>query len=165
VATYGRGAWVADISTLQEAGAAGDIHFFDIEPRTQRVYGGIGNFQLLGNSHLFTPNEPNAIVVNYFLKTKAEGGVKIKVADVSGAIQAELVGKGDAGMNTVLWGMRPQRAGQGGQRGAGMGGGAMVDPGEYTVTLEAAGTTLSKKAVIRARQGWTVGPVPTIIKR
>jgi hypothetical protein len=164
VATYGRGAWVADISTLQEAGPAGDVHLFDIEPRTQRVYGGIGNYQLLGDGHLFTPNEPNAVVIHYYLPAKAEGGVKIKVADASGAVLAELAGKGDPGLNTVLWGMRPQRPGQGGQRGAGMGGGAMVDPGEYTVTLEAAGRSLSKKAVIRARQGWTVGPVPTIIK-
>ncbi len=90
--------------------------------------------------------------------------MKIRVADASGTILAEMNGKGEAGMNSALWGMRPQRPGQGGQRGAGMGGGAMVEPGEYTVTLEAAGTTLSKKAVIRARQGWTVGPVPTIMK-
>jgi photosystem II stability/assembly factor-like uncharacterized protein len=165
VATYGRGAWVADISTLQETGAGGDVHLFDLEPRTQRVYGGIGNYQLLGDSHLFTPNEPNAVVVNYYLKAKAEGGVKIKVFDAKGVLLTDLAGKGEAGVNAVLWGMRPQRPGQGGPRGAGMGGGAMVEPGEYTVTLEAAGASLSKKAVIRARQGWAAGPVPTIIQR
>jgi len=40
----------------------------------------------------------------------------------------------------------------------------MVEPGEYLVKLEAGGRTLTKKAVIRYRQGWTFGAVPTIIK-
>ncbi len=43
-------------------------------------------------------------------------------------------------------------------------GGGMVEPGEYQVTLESAGQKLTKKAVIRYRQGWTVGAVPVIIK-
>jgi len=62
--------------------------------------------------------------------------------------------------------MRVQRPGQPAGRGPGMGGGgAMVDPGEYVVTLEAGGKKLSKKAVIRYRQGWTVGAVPVVIHR
>jgi photosystem II stability/assembly factor-like uncharacterized protein len=167
VATYGRGAWVADISPLQEWTAdvpAADVHLFDIEPRVQRIYGGIGNYQLLGDGHLFTPNEPNAVIINYYLKGKAAGPVKISVSDSYGKLIAEIAGKGEAGMNRVSWGMRPQLPGQAGARGPGMGGGAMVEPGEYVVTLEAGGTKLTKKAVIRYRQGWTVGAVPTIIK-
>ena len=57
-----------------EAALAEDVHLFDIEPRTQRVTTALGNYQLLGDSHLFTPNEPNAVVINYYLKAKAEGG-------------------------------------------------------------------------------------------
>jgi hypothetical protein len=140
---------------------AADVHLFDVEPKTQRFYGGIGNYQLLGDSHLFTPNEPNAVVVNYFLKAKAAGPAKVVVADSYGKVLAELSGPAEAGLNTILWGMRAQRSGQPAGRGPGMGGGgAMVDPGEYVVTLEAGGKTLTKKAVIRYRQGWTVGPVP-----
>ena len=164
VATYGRGVWVTDITPLQEMTAAilaADVHLFDVEPKTQRFYGGIGNYQLLGDSHLFTPNEPNAVVVNYFLKAKAAGPAKVVVADSYGKVLAELSGPAEAGLNTILWGMRAQRSGQPAGRGPGMGGGgAMVDPGEYVVTLEAGGKTLTKKAVIRYRQGWTVGPVP-----
>jgi len=169
VATYGRGVWVADISALQELTAdtlAAGVYLFDIEPRVQRIYGGIGNYQLLGDSHLFSPNEPNAVIINYYLKEKAAGPVKIIVADPYGKAIAEIVGKGEAGLNRVSWGMRPQLPGQAGARGAGMmgGGGGMVEPGEYVVTLEADGQKLTKKSIIRYRQGWTVGAVPTIIK-
>ena len=145
VATYGRGAYVVDITPLQEMTAAvldEDVHLFDIEPRTQRVTGGMGNYQLLGDSHLFTPNEPNAVVINYHLKAKADGAVKITVADPYGTVLAELTGKGEAGLNTVTWGMRAQRPGAKPARGPGFGGGALVGPGEYVVTLEAAGKKL-----------------------
>ena len=114
MATYGRGAYVVDITPLQEMTAAAlaeDVHLFDIEPETQRVTYALGNYQLLGDSHLFTPNEPNAVVVNYWLKAKTDAAVKISVADASGAVLAELTGKGEAGLNTVSWGMRAQRPG------------------------------------------------------
>ncbi len=166
VATYGRGAYVVDVTPLQEMTAATiaeDVHLFDIEPETQRITYALGNYQLLGDSHLFTPNEPNAVVVNYWLKAKAAGSVKVSVADASGAVLAELTGKGEAGLNTVSWGMRAQRPAAGGQRPEGWGGGRLVEPGVYTVTLEAAGKKITKKAVIRYRQGWTVGPTPVVI--
>ncbi len=166
VATYGRGAYVVDVTPLQGMSAAAlaeDVHLFDIEPETQRITYALGNYQLLGDSHLFTPNEPNAVVVNYWLKAKTAGSVKITVADASGAVLAELTGKGEAGLNTVSWGMRAQRPAAGGQRPEGWGGGRLVEPGVYTVTLEAAGKTIAKKAVIRYRQGWTVGPTPVVI--
>jgi photosystem II stability/assembly factor-like uncharacterized protein len=167
VATYGRGLYVVDISPLQELTAAAlgeDVHLFDIEPRTQRVTGGIGNYQLLGDSHLMTRNEPNAVVVNYYLKAKADGQVKVTVADPYGTVLAELAGKGEAGLNSVLWGMRVQRPGAKPGRGPMMfGGGGLVEPGEYVVTLEAAGKKITKKAVVRYRQGWTVGPTPVVM--
>jgi len=166
IATYGRGAYVVDITPLQEmtAGVLGeDVHLFDLEPKTQRFTGGMGNYQLLGDSHLFTPNEPNAVVVNYYLKAKANGPVKVTVADPYGTVLAEITGKGEAGLNTVLWGMRAQRPGQKPAPFQGSGGGSrLVAPGEYVVTLEAAGQKLAKKAVIRYRQGWTVGPTPIV---
>jgi photosystem II stability/assembly factor-like uncharacterized protein len=167
VGSYGRGLWITDISPLQQMSPetrAEDVHLFDIRPQTERVYGGIGNYQLLGDSHLLRPDEPNAVAVRYYLKTQSAGPVKVTVADPYGQVMAELTGKGDAGLNTVLWFMRVQRPGQ--PRGGfeGFFGGRFVDPGEYVVTLEVAGRKLSKKAVIRGRQGWTVGPVPVEIR-
>jgi hypothetical protein len=167
VATYGRGAYIVDIVPLQEltAGVLGEgVHLFDIEPETQRVTGGMGNYQLLGDSHLFTPNEPNGFAINYYLKAKAEGPVKVTVAEIGGDVLAELTGKGEAGLNTVSWDMRPRRPGAKPSPNQGFGGGARwVAPGAYLVTLEAGGQKLVKKAIIRYRQGWTVGPVPVVI--
>ena len=61
--------------------------------------------------------------------------------------------------------MRVQPAGRGDQGGGfGYFGGPLVDPGEYVVTLDCGGQTQSKKAVIRGRQGWTIGPLPVPIK-
>jgi photosystem II stability/assembly factor-like uncharacterized protein len=165
VATFGRSLWITDITPLQEMSAsilAEDVHLFDIKPRTQRVYGGIGNYQLLGDSHMIAPNEPNAVVINYYLKDKIQGPVKVTVADPYGQVLAELSGKGEAGLNTVMWSMRAPRAGQPPSPPVGMAGG-MARPGEYNITLDVAGKKLTKKAVIRYRQGWTVGAVPVII--
>jgi photosystem II stability/assembly factor-like uncharacterized protein len=168
VATYGRGLYVTDITHLQEMTPetlGQDVYLFNIESRTQRVYGGIGNYQLLGDTPLFTPNEPNAVVIGYFLKDKPVGPVKITIADPYGTVYRELTGKPEAGIGQVLWDMRaPRPQGQpGGQRGFGPGDG-WAEPGEYAVTLEAGGKKLVKKAVIRGRQGWTVGAVPVVIK-
>ncbi len=167
VGTYGRGVWVTDITPLQEINdsvLAEDVYLFDVEPRTQRITGGIGNYRLLGDSHLFTPNEPNAIVINYHLKDKAAGPAKLTVTDPYGRVLAEISGPGAAGLNAAQWNMRARPQAQQGPRAGGMGSGAMVDPGEYVVTLEVAGKKLTKKAVIRYRQGWTVGAVPVVIK-
>ena len=166
VATYGRGLFVTNITPLQELNDnvfGQDVYLFEIKPQVQRITGGIGNYQLLGDSHLFTPNEPNAVVINYFLKEKAKDKVKVTVSDPYGKVLQEIAGKGDAGMNVVLWDMRiPRPQGQaGGFRGFG---GAMVDPGEYVVTLELAGQKLTKKALIPKRMGWALGPFPSIIK-
>ncbi|MBM3296359.1 MAG: hypothetical protein FJY83_02045 [Candidatus Aminicenantes bacterium] len=165
VGTYGRGLYVADIAALQQVTAAvfeEDAYLFDIEPRVQRLYGGLGNHRLLGDSHLSTPNEPNAVVIQYYLKAVAAGGAKITVADARGTVLAEVAGGGAAGMNTAAWDMRVRRPGQKMERFEGRRA-PMVEPGEYVVTLRAAGISMTKTARIRYRQGWTVGPVPVVI--
>jgi hypothetical protein len=76
-------------------------------------------------------------------------------------------------MNTVLWDMRAVNpaaqgarggAGTGGRGGRGVGGGSIVDPGEYVVMLEVDGKKLVKKAVIPRRMGWSLGPFPYEIR-
>jgi len=167
VATYGRGLFVTDITPLQELNEnvlGQDVFLFEIEPKVQRIYGGIGNYQLLGDSHPMTPNEPNAVVINYYLKEKAAAKVNIRVTDPYGKVLREINGKGEAGMNTVQWDMRvPRPQGQAPGFG-GFGGGAMVDPGEYVVTLEIGDKKLTKKALIPKRMGWSLGPFPSVIK-
>jgi len=167
VATYGRGLYVTNITPLQELNESllgQDVYLFEIKPQVQRISGGIGNYQLLGDSHPMTPNEPNAVSINYYLKDKAAGKVNVKVADPYGKVLSEIIGKGEAGMNTVLWDMRLQRP-QGQAAGfRGFGGGPMVDPGEYVVTLEIGDKKFAKKVLIPKRMGWALGPFPTVIK-
>ena len=170
IGSYGRGLYIVDISILQETTAgvlAEDLHLFDIRPRTQRMTYALGNYQLLGDGHLLTPNEPNEFAINYYLKSKIEGPVKVTVATLEGEVLAALEGKGEAGINRTSWDMRPRRPGRKPAPGAypGFGyGPRLVAPGDYVITLEAAGTKLSKKAVVRGRQGWAVGPVPVEIR-
>jgi photosystem II stability/assembly factor-like uncharacterized protein len=169
IATYGRGLYIVDISVLQEVKPgilAEDLHLFDIKPRTERMTYALGNYQLLGDSHLLTPNEPNAFAINYWLKSKADGPVKVTVATLDGEVLAEFDGKKEAGLNAVSWDMRPYRPGRKPAPGAaGFGyGPRLVEPGEYVVTVEAGPWKVFKRAVIRGRQGWTVGPVPVEIR-
>ena len=85
------------------------------------------------------------------------------MAAPGGEVLAELEGKAEAGINTVSWDMRPRRPGSKPAPYPGFGP-RLVDPGPYVVTLEAAGKKIVKTAVIRGRQGWTVGPTPVEIR-
>jgi hypothetical protein len=168
VATYGRGLFVTDIAPLQEMNEkvlAEDVYLFEIEPRMQWMTREWGNYRLMGDRHLFTPNEPNAVVINYYLKEKPKEKVKITVTDPYGQVLRELPGKTEAGLNTVLWNMRRQVKREEMEppeeyrwRGS------WADPGEYVVVLELGQKKISRKAVIIGRMGWTIGPVPVPIK-
>jgi len=171
VATYGRGLWIVNITAFREFSEetlAKDAVLFDIRPMAQRVLGGVGNYRLIGDSHLFAPNEPDAVTIRYYLKAAAKAKPKVTVTDPYGTVLRELAGGGEAGINTVLWDMRAMKPGApGGRRGGGpgFGGGSLVDPGEYVVTVDVDGTKLVKKAVVTKRTGWTVGPVPVEIRK
>lgn len=168
VATYGRGLFITDITALQEINEKmleEDVYLFEVEPKVQRVTSGWGNYQLWGDRHLRTPNEPNSVVINYYLKEKAKDKVKITITDPYGQVLSELSGKGEAGVNTVLWDMRRQRPQeQAAQRGFGFFGRPLVDPGEYVVTLEVGAKRLTRKALVKCRTGWSLGPFPARIK-
>jgi len=172
VATYGRGLFVTDVTALQQTTAqvlAEDVHLFDPEPRAQRI---VREFAaedyLFGDRHLLTPNEPNGVVINYYLKSAAAGKAVITIADPFGREWAKIEGPTDAGIHPVLWDMRRrmtreeqaaarmQRSGDPFARWA--------PPGDYIVTLEIGGRTYTGKARITKRTGWSIGPVPEIIR-
>lgn len=163
VATYGRGLYIVDVAPLQEltAGVLDEpVRLFDIEPRVQRTEGAIDNFQFLGDDHLFTPNEPNAVVVTFYLKDAPRDKIKITVTDLAGTSVAEIAAPAAAGLNRVLWDMKEKPAAGGTANPWAAWDRPFVAPGTYVVTLEAAGAKLVKKAVIEGRQGWSVGPFP-----
>jgi photosystem II stability/assembly factor-like uncharacterized protein len=166
--SYGRGLFLTDISPLQEmtdAMLAEEVHLFRIEPTVQRVTWSFGaNDYLFGQRNFQTPNEPNGMVIRYYLKNPAKSEVGIVIADAKGQQVARLPGRNSAGINTVIWNMRPPGSGRG--RGAGTGNvlDRLAPLGEYTVTLELDGSKLTQNASITKTQGWSIGPLPQIIR-
>jgi len=157
--TYGRALWTGDITPLQELSA--DVldkpaHLFEIEPRARYNFSVQGmNYHLYGNKKLEVQNEPEALAVNYYLKTDAPAAARITVTDAGGRVLRTVEGPGKRGLNRALVNL----AGVGGERGGGGGqpgrGGAPATPplgvGDYTITVDVAGVTLTKGARVRER--------------
>jgi len=162
VATYGRGIFITDITPLRELDEkvlAQDIFFFSIKPKAQRIIRSWGNSQWYGHRHISPDNEPNGIMINYYLKNKTDGKVKITMTDPFGKELNSLEGKTDAGINSVLWNMQRQRTKEEEEAAKMRIGGRdplalMVSPGEYLVTLEVGDKKFTQKAQITKRAGW-----------
>ena len=120
--------WLADArkGAFDEA-----AHFFPVQPRPVPQPGAIGNFEFYGDRHLIVPND-DGLNFDYYLKSKADGVVKITIADAAGTAIRTIDGPGNAGMNRATWSMT--------------GRGRAVEPGEYTVTLQVGGQKLVQKA-------------------
>ena len=169
--SYGRGLWVTNIGALQElspAVLAKDAHLFNIKPAVQRVTWVFGaNDYLFGQRHLSTPNEPNGMVIRYYLKNAGSGRATVVISDATGQEVAKLQGPADAGINTVVWNTRRDAAG-GGRGGGGRGGPPIVDLlmplGEYRVAVDAGGTSLAGVGRIVKTQGWSIGLTPQVIR-
>jgi hypothetical protein len=159
--TYGRGIFVGDISPLQELNATTlgkNVHLFDVEPRARYGFNAIGNFDLYGSRYIEVPNEPEALIVNYYLKADATGGSRISIADVTGRVVRQVEGPARRGLNRITVGLAGGGGGRAGGAGAGRGGGAApaaaagpLAPGDYQLTLEVGGEKLTKIARVRER--------------
>lgn len=161
--TYGRAFWTGDITPLQELSAAvvdKPAHLFDIEPRARYGFSVQGmNYHLFGDKYLEVPNEPEALVINYYLKADAPAAARITVKDPSGKILREAEGPAKAGLNRALVNLAGgggRGFGGGGAAGGGRGrsGAPAVAPlaiGDYAVTVDVAGQSLTKPARVRPR--------------
>ena len=171
VGTYGRGVWLTNVAALQELNEsvlASEVHMFEVPPTVQRVLWSFGaNDYLNGQKYIQTPNGELGMAIRYFLREGAAGPAHITVTNAAGQVVAELVGESGAGIHTVVWSTR--RDGEF-DRGRGVG----TDPlgieelwvplGEYTVTLEVGGRTLTRTAQITKTQGWSLGLQPKVIR-
>jgi Sortilin, neurotensin receptor 3, len=131
-ATHGRSIWILDnISALEkmsDAVMSSDVAVFEGPPATEfRLYNSKGN---TGHKWFDAPNPPYGAMIDYYLRTKPDGNVRITITDKSGKVVRELTGAKEAGLNRVIWDLRlpaPNQtgpgAGGGGGRGAGGGGG------------------------------------------
>ncbi len=137
--TYGRGIWIADVSVLQQLDdkvLADDVRLFDIEPRTPFNESGWGNYDLYGDRYHSTPNEPNAVIVNYYLREPGAAKITVKISDLAGMLLRTLDGTALKGLNQVAWNMRD-------------GEGRPAAEGRYVVTLVVGAREQAKSAVIR----------------
>jgi photosystem II stability/assembly factor-like uncharacterized protein len=104
VGTYGRSIWIADISPLQELTPevlAKEEHVFEVEPQVlwilaeqTQVAAALQNFH--------GENAPHGVVVNYYLKNKAQDEVKVQVYRGTWLVN-EYTGSGNPGLNSVQW--------------------------------------------------------------
>jgi hypothetical protein len=102
----------------------------------------------------------------------------VEVTNAAGQQVAVLQGGNAAGINTVVWSMRPQAAGRGSTAlttgggapgpGGGRGRGNVMEQlaplGEYTITLDLGTSKLTQKARVTKTQGWSLAPSPQIIR-
>jgi len=140
VGTHGRGAFVTDITPLQELTEevlAQDLYLFTPEPKGLRVESGFGNFRFFGYRHITTQNEPNGVFIDIYRRDTAGGSLTLSITDAGGALVQTLQVPAGAGLQRVVWDLRDDQS-------------RVVEPGGYTVTLDTAGISQSRTAVVKA---------------
>lgn len=104
VGTYGRSFWIADISPLQQINSEvlnKNEYLFAIEPQVLWILA--GQKQVAAALQNFDgENAPHGVVVNYYLKEKARGPVKVQIYRGSWLVN-EYSGSGEPGLNSVEW--------------------------------------------------------------
>jgi photosystem II stability/assembly factor-like uncharacterized protein len=152
IATYGRALWTGDITPLQELSEeilTRAAYLFDMEPRARYGFSTQGmNYHLFGDKYLEVLNEPEALVVNYYLGADASAEARIVVSNAAGQAVRRVDGPAKKGLNRALVSL-----GGGGGRGRGTTAMPPLPVGDYTVTVDVAGATLTKSARVRARMG------------
>jgi hypothetical protein len=151
IGTYGRGVFIGDVTHLQELTAATlakPLHLFTPEPRAAYQFRALGNFRLYGDKYLEVPNEPDAIVIAYYLRDTREGGARVTVTDIRGEQIAVLKGPSESGLHRVVWNMR--RGGSGGGRGFGPQT-PPLPPGDYAIVVSVGGEEQRTVGRIRPR--------------
>lgn len=159
VGTYGRGFWILDdITPLQQLTTevrASRAHLF--EPRPAYRFQPITAPMSMFDDPSAGENPPEGASINYWLREKPEGEVKIRISDASGNAVRTLEGGKKEGINRLWWDFRGEPStqiklrtkplyaewvelGKEGWRNAAVGRIRVLNsPGTYTVTLEVDG--------------------------
>ncbi len=104
VATHGRGIYIIDITPIQEMTPAvleKDVHLFQVEPKVKWV---LNDTTATASDNYDGESEPNAVIINYYLKKAIDGDVVISVFKGNKLIN-ELKGQNSAGLHHVQWNM------------------------------------------------------------
>lgn len=152
VGTYGRAIWITNVAVLREFNErvlSEDVHFFSVQPRSRRQEGAVGNFRMLGDRHLVTPNEPNGLSLIYYLKEQPKEKVTLTVMAPAGQTLRTLEGTNKVGINRVVLQLGAfgfQQGAEGEFRPGPSGQPREIPPGEYDVTLQVGGKKFTQKA-------------------
>lgn len=153
VGTYGRGIWIADISFLEEMTPSilnKSVHLFNVEPKYQyipRTFG--GNYQLYGDRHIKAPNDPNGLVINFYVKNDVQDSATVRIQTAEGKTVFQRNIKPTKGLNKLTW---PFNQG----RNAPAANENNIPAGKLNVTLEIAGQTLTTETEFKGVKGWPV---------
>jgi photosystem II stability/assembly factor-like uncharacterized protein len=108
LATYGRGFWILDDITPLEHWTAdaqsSDAHLF--APRDAYRFRNVSQPAGFTYDPTAGHNPPYGADINYYLKSPANGGVKISIQDASGKTVRTFDGKKDAGISRVWWDLK-----------------------------------------------------------
>jgi hypothetical protein len=138
VATFGRGLFLTHIAPLRELNdtvLAAPLHVFTVRARGIRDDRAWGNYELSGDRHAFTPNEPNGLVFEYHVAQPGSGRARVAVARLDGTQVTSFEDRWNAGFNRAVWDGTDTE----GRRSA---------PGEYNVTIEVGDAKMSRRAVL-----------------
>ncbi|HEY1381202.1 MAG TPA: hypothetical protein VGF55_30660 [Gemmataceae bacterium] len=144
VGTHGRGIYVFDIAPLEELTAkvaAAPAHLFEVRPATLPA---VRPSPGLAGGRLFAvPNPPAGATIWYHLKDAAGGPITVQIADVTGAVVAELPASKDAGLHRLTWNLRPPGRRNGPPP-------RPIAPGDYAVRLKVGDRTLVRPLRVEA---------------
>jgi hypothetical protein len=145
VGTYGRGAYMIDISLIQQLSdisPSKKVELFKIEPKpitnySERAFW--GNFEMNGDNHLFTPNEPNGFHIFYMIKDEAKGASYLEILDGAGIRIDSLGINNDNDIQRLIYDTKKLKA------------------GIYRVRMNVGSQTLERSAILKPSPVWPVG--------
>jgi hypothetical protein len=108
VGTHGRGVFITDISPLQELTQVvreEELYLFEVESRVQWI---MPSQPAVSAQNFAGDNESHGVVINYFLGSDVED-VRLEFFDGNRLLH-EMKGPGEAGLNSVEWGMFRRQA-------------------------------------------------------
>jgi photosystem II stability/assembly factor-like uncharacterized protein len=149
--THGRSIWILDditpLEQMTKEALVSKAYLFDI--RKSVIFNPYYHKGDLGHKVFVGPNPAFGAMISYYLKEEQKDGVKIVIQDGQGQKIRELDGTKDAGINRITWDLRygpPEGVSE--AMGRFRVAGPFVLPGEYKVTLKAAGQETAKSAVV-----------------
>ncbi len=148
VGTYGRGTFVTDVAPLAELSDSllqQRFHLFDIQPRPityDSPRSSWGNYHMMGDNHLRTPNEPGGVEVYWYLgEVNPRDEMSLELLDLNGNVIASQKLKQEAGLHKTYLNSR------------------RLQPGSYRLNLTLGKSTLQKPAGVLKAPSYPIGHI------